>query len=275
MKKNVRKYASYVLLVGLCIVFLYPLVFLVANSLRHYIVKKPVLFLTEFHFENYYYAVAMIPFFKYLLNTIKIVVIALFGGVVVDFLIGYAFARLRAPGKELVFKLVLLQLIIPGIAVQIPQYVWYTKLDLFNTYWPFILAAVGGNAYNIFLVKQFLTSFPKSIEESAQIDGAGYFRQIISVIVPCSKPLLALLFFNAFVGGWNDYLGPQMFLTSDKFPLATAMFGNLYYIPNKPSLSLEPVTMAACVIFTVPVVILFFFFQKHLVKGIVTSGIKG
>lgn len=274
-KKRLQKYGAYAFLVVLSVVFLYPLIFLAANSMRPYIAKKPILFFTEWHVENYYFAVAMIPFLKYLLNTMKLVVINVFGSLVMDFLVGYAFARLRAPGKELLFKLVLLQLMIPYIAIQIPQFVWYNTLGLMDTYWIFILNALGGSAYNIFLVKQFMSSFPRELDDAARVDGCGFVRMILQIVIPLSKPLYALLFFNAFVGAWNDYMGPQMFLTGDKYPLATAMFGNLYFLPNKPEILLEPVTMAACVLFTLPVIAIFFFFQKYLVQGIVTSGLKG
>ena len=197
----------------------YPLIFLAANSLRPYINKKPVIFFTEWHVENYYFAVAMIPFFKYLLNTMKLVVISVFGSLVMDFLMGYAFARLRAPGREMLFKLVLLQLMIPYIAIQIPQFVWYNTLGLMDTYWIFILNALGGSAYNIFLVKQFMSSFPRELDDAAKVDGCGFLRMIAQIVIPLSKPLYAL--------------------------------------------------------FTLPVIILFFFFQKYLVQGIVTSGLKG
>lgn len=274
-KKEIQKYMAYVFLILLSIVFLYPLIFLASNSLRPYIAKKPILFFSEGHVENYYFAVAMIPFFKYLLNTMKLVLINVFGSLVMDFLVGYAFARLRAPGKEALFKLVLLQLMIPYIAIQIPQFVWYNTLGLMDTYWIFILNALGGSAYNIFLVKQFMSSFPRELDDAAKVDGCGFLRMILQIVIPLSKPLYALLFFNAFVGAWNDYMGPQMFLTGDKYPLATAMFGNIYFLPNKPEIILEPVMMAACVLFTLPVIVIFFFFQKYLVQGIVTSGLKG
>lgn len=274
-KKVVLKYFSYGFLIFLSIVFLYPLVFLVANSLRHYVTKKPILFFTESHIENYYYALTMIPFVRYLINTLKLVLINVLGSLIMDFLVGYAFARLNAPGKDKLFKLVLLQLMIPYIAIQIPQFVWFNNLGLMDTYWIFILNALGGNAYNIFLVKQFMSSFPKELDDAAKVDGCGFVRMIVQIVIPLSKPLYALLFFNAFIGAWNDYMGPQMFLTEKNYPLATAMFGNLYFLPNKPEVILEPVTMAACVIFTIPVILVFFFFQKYLVQGIVTSGLKG
>ena len=135
---------SYTAMVLVSVIFIYPLFFLLANSLRPYISKTPVLFFTESHFENYYFAVAMIPFTKYLLNTMKMVVITITGTLIFDFLFGYAFARLRAPGKNLIFKLVLLQLMIPGIAIQIPQFVFYNQIGIMNSYWVFILNAVGG-----------------------------------------------------------------------------------------------------------------------------------
>ena len=273
--KLLNNIISYTALVLVSIIFIYPLFFLLANSLRPYISKTPVLFFTESHFENYYFAVAMIPFTKYLLNTMKMVVITITGTLIFDFLFGYAFARLRAPGKNLIFKLVLLQLMIPGIAIQIPQFVFYNQIGIMNSYWVFILNAVGGGAYSIFMVKQFLTSFPLEIEEAAKIDGCSRVKIIWKIFVPLSKPLLGLLFFNGFTASWNDYMGPQMYLTSERYPLATALFGSVYFLRNKPEVTLEPVTMAACVLFTIPVVVVFFILQKYLVQGIVTTGIKG
>ncbi len=266
---------SYTVLVLVSIIFIYPLFFLLANSLRPYFSMTPVLFFTEFHFENYYFAVAMIPFTRYLMNTIKMVLITIIGTLTFDFLFGYAFARLRAPGKNLIFKLVLLQLMIPGIAIQIPQFVFYNQLGIMNSYWVFILNAMAGGAYTIFLVKQFLTSFPLEIEEAAKMDGCSRVGIIFRIFVPLSKPLLGLLFFNGFNASWNDFMGPQMYLTSEKYPLATALFGNVYFLRNKPEVTLEPLTMAACVLFTIPVVVVFFMLQKYLVQGIVTTGIKG
>ncbi len=267
--------AAYSTLVIVSLIFIYPLIFLFANSLRQYMLKTPLLFFQQFHFENYYLAVDMIPFWRYLGNTMKMVTINVCGTMIFDFLIGYAFARLHAPGKDLLFRLVLLLLMVPGIAVQIPQFVLYNQLGIMNTYWVFILNAISGGAYTIFLVKQFLASFPIEIEEAAKIDGCNRVGIIYRIFVPLSKPLLGLMFFNAFIGAWNDFLGPQMYLTSENYPLATALFGNVYFLPNKPEIVLEPLTMAACVLFTLPVVVLFFILQKYLVQGIVTTGIKG
>lgn len=128
---------------------------------------------------------------------------------------------------------------------------------------------------SIFMVKQFLTSFPLEIEEAAKIDGCSRVKTIWKIFVSLSKPLLGLLFFNGFTASWNDYMGPQMYLTAERYPLATALFGSVYFLRNKLEVTLEPVTMAACVLFTIPVVVAFFLLQKYLVQGIVTTGIKG
>lgn len=258
------------------LVFGYPLIFLLANSLRHYMSSKPILFFSQWHFENYGMAVSMIPFWQYLGNTLKLVVIVVGCSVVFDFLYGYAFARLRAPGKELIFKLVLLQLMIPYIAIQIPQFVFYKQIGLVNTFWIWVLSGIGGNAYLVFLVKQFMTAFPREIEEAAKIDGCSRFGLILRIFVPLSKPILGLIVFNQFCSAWNDYMGPYMFLSGKRMPLFTALFGNVYFLEGKREMTLEPVVMAACVLFSIPVVIiLFFVLQRYLVEGIVTTGLKG
>ena len=98
----------------------------------------------------------------------------------------------------------------------------------------------------------------------------AYFHSMIGYVY-----MAVLLFFNGFTASWNDYMGPQMYLTAERYPLATALFGSVYFLRNKPEVTLEPVTMAACVLFTIPVVVVFFLLQKYLVQGIVTTGIKG
>lgn len=276
MKNKKKLILVYVLILILSALFTYPILLTMANSLRHYATKTPVLFFGKEtrYFENYYFAVVMVPFLRYLSNTMKIVVINVTGCIVFDVIYGYAFARLNAPGKNLVFKLVMIQLMVPFIAIQIPQFVFFYKIGLMNSYWVFALNAIAGNAYNIFMVKQFMASFPRELEEAAKIDGCGFLRQFIRVVIPCCKPLVVLLFFNAFLGAWNEYMGPQLYFKSDKYPLSTALFGNLYYMASKPEVPLEPIRLAACLLFTVPIFILFFFCQKYLVQGIVTTGLK-
>ncbi len=264
-------------LILVTLIFGYPLIFLLANSLRHYMAAKPVLFFTPdaLHFENYKLAVTMIPFWMYLGNTLKLVTIVVGCSVVFDFLYGYAFARLHAPGRDLIFKLVLLQLMIPYIAIQIPQFVYYKQIGLVNTFWIWVLSGIGGNAYLIFMTKQFMASFPKEIEEAAKIDGCSRLGIIFRIFVPLSIPVLALIVFNQFSAAWNDYMGPYMFLSGNQMPLATALFGNVYFLEGKREVSLEPVTLAACVLFSIPVVIMFFILQRYLVEGISTTGLKG
>lgn len=274
-KFKISKLFTWITLVVITVIFGYPLIFLMANSLRHYITAKPVLFFSEWHFENYKMAFTLIPFWQYLGNTLKLVVIQVGCGVIFDFLYGYAFARLRAPGRNLIFKLVMVQLMIPYIAIQIPQFVWYKNIGLVNTFWIWGLSGIAGNAYLIFLTKQFMASFPRELEEAAKIDGCSRVGIIWRIFIPLSKPVLGLIVFNQFTGAWNDYMGPYMFLSGKQMPLSTALFGNVYFMPGKREVSLEPVTLAACVMFSIPVVIMFFVLQRYLVEGIVTTGLKG
>jgi multiple sugar transport system permease protein len=274
-KQLISGTVSWLAIAVISLIFIYPLLFLFMNSLRQYLNKTPLLWFSEGHWENFYFAVAMVPFFKYLFNTLKLVIIVLTCSMTFDFLYGYALARLNAPGKKIVFALVMIQLMIPSIAITIPQFIYYNQLDIMNTYWIWVLAGVGGNAYLIFLTKQFLQSFPRELEEAAKIDGCSLIGIIWRIFLPLSKPIMAIIIFNQFCGTWNDYMGPYMFFDSKKYPLAAALFGNMYFIKDKAEVILEPVTMAACVLFSIPVIFMFFVMQKYLVEGIVTTGIKG
>lgn len=274
-KQTIVNSISWITIIFISLIFIYPLLFLIINSLRQYLSKTPLLWFQEWHTENYYFATAMVPFLMFLINTIKLVVIVVTCSIFFDFLYGYALARLNAPGKSFCFSLVLIQLMIPAISITIPQFVYYNQIGLINTYWIWVLAGIGGNAYLIFLTKQFLQSFPRELEEAAKIDGCSLIGIIWRIFLPLSKPIMGIIIFTQFTGSWNDYMGPYMFFDASKYPLAAVLFGNMYFIPNKPDVTLEPITMAACVLFSIPVVILFFCMQKYLVEGIVTTGIKG
>lgn len=275
LKQLLRKFAETLVIVALCLLFLYPLVFLLANSLRFHLSNIPILAPTEFHFENYKMAVEMIPFFLYLKNSFVLVGIVVSLSLVFNFVFGYAFARLKAPGKGFWFSLVLLQLMLPGIAVQIPQFVFFSQIGLKGTYWIWILGGIGGNAFIIFLLRQFLSTFPKELEEAAKIDGCNPVSIMTRIFLPLSVPALAVVFFFEFNAAWGDYMGPYMYLDAKLYPLAIALFGISYFVPSRPDIVLQPVTFAAALLMSLPVFILFFFCQKYLVQGIVTTGIKG
>jgi len=186
---------------------------------------------------------------------------------------GFAFARFAdVPGRNRLFGIVIMMLMIPGIVMVIPQFVVYSRLHLTNTYWPWILGAATGSAYNIFLFRQFFLSFPRELEDAAEVDGCGPLRVFWQIFMPNAKPALATVFIFSFSGIWGDYYTPSIYLSNAKTLLAVRLAGSFV---NPQGYSYVTLTLAANVLYTLPLVIMFFIGQKYILRGVVTSGLKG
>lgn len=278
MKQKRTKFGSiclYTFLVIVSLLFIFPIYYTLINALRDVYSTPAVLLPKGFHWENFKYAVTLIPFFKYLKNSLIILGITVILGVPLNFLFGYALSRLDAPGKGILFMIVLAQMMIPSFALQIPQYILFSNMGFQDTYWIWVAMALGGNSYQIFLYRQYLQSMPKAIEEAAIIDGCSIWQVIIKVIAPLSKPVVAIAFFNSFTIGWGDYMTPYMYLSKENYPLVMALFSVDYSFPSNPSFKLIPVVNAATLLLMIPVFIVFFLCQKQLVEGATFSGVKG
>ena len=278
MQKKRTKVGSiclYVFLIVVSLLFIFPIYYTLINSLRDVYSTPAILLPKGFHWENFKYAVTLIPFFKYLKNSIIIMGITLILSLPLNFLYGYALSRLDAPGKGVLFMIVLSQLMIPAFALQIPQYILFSNLGFQDTYWIWVAMGIGGNSYQIFLYRQYLQSMPKAIEEAAIIDGCSVFQLIIKVIAPLCKPVMAISFFNSFTSTWGDYMTPYMYLSKENYPLIMALFSVDYSFPSNPSFKLIPVVNAATILLMLPVFVVFFLCQKQLVEGVSFSGVKG
>lgn len=181
-------------------------------------------------------------------------------------LVGYAFARYQVPGSKGLFLVVISMLIIPIIAVIIPQYILYARFGMINTYWPWILSALAGTPLYIFLFRQFFLGFPKDLEEAAEVDGCGPLRLYAAIFLPNAKPAIATVMIFAFMSVWGDYFTPLIFLNPDKTLLGVAL---ARYFGRSTGV------LAATVLYIFPVVIIFFYAQKHILEGVVTTGLKG
>ncbi len=220
----------------------------------------------------------MIPFSRFLVNSLILVIITLGLGVISNLIYGFAFARLNARGRNIMFTLVLSQLMIPSIALLIPQYVLFSNIGFKHTYWIWILGSIGGEAFFIFLYRQFFASIPKDYEDAARIDGCNLMDIIFRIFVPMSKSAIAVMVFFSFQNVWGEYMMPFMYLKEEQHPLAMVLINVGYDLPVKlggRSVSIDPLIYAASVIIIIPVVIVFVSVQKYLVQGIVTTGIKG
>ncbi len=161
---------------------------------------------------------------------------------------------------------------IPSIVTVIPQFIVFSRLHLTNTYWPWILWGLAASPFHIFLFRQFFASIPRELEDAAEVDGCSPFRIFWQIFLPNAKPALATSFLFNFVGVWGDYFTPLIFLSDEKTTLAVKLV-RAYTDPQGHVLITT--TLAACVIYTLPLVILFFLGQKYLTRGVVTSGLKG
>jgi ABC-type glycerol-3-phosphate transport system permease component len=229
--------------------------------------------------ENYQEVWAQVPFGNWISNTVIVTVLALIGTVLSASVVAYSFARFRYPGRDLFFFVTLSTLMIPGEVVLIPTYLLFKNLGWLDTFAPLIVPSwFGGGAFNIFLMRQFILSIPYDLDEAARIDGASSFRIFWQILLPLCKPALATMAALGFIGHWNSFLGPLIYLND---PLKYTVAVGLRYFQSgvaqgsAVSRPQDHLLMAASLMMAVPCLILFFAAQKYFVRGIVMTGIKG
>ena len=228
---------------------------------------------TEWHFENYLYVFTLPPFLQIALRTAALAFVCSALGALTSAMGGYGFARyLDVRGNKALFRIVLILLVVPGVVMSIPQFILYSVLGLTNTYWPWILPALTGGAYSIFLFRQFFLTVPKELEEAAAMDGCGVFRFFWQILLPNSKPVLATVMIFSFQAIWGDYFGPMIYLTYKNtllgYVMATAFV-------DERGIALRTPSLAATMYYMLPLVVFFFIGQKYILKGFITSGLKG
>ena len=268
-----RAFAHLVLMAG-GIVFMAPFVFLVSTSLKAYrqiVVFPPIWIPNPVIWRNYTDVFFYAPFHRYFLNTLLITSTWVIGAVFASSLAAYAFARLRAPGRDTLFMLMLSTMMVPGMVRLIPTYIVFAKLDWINTFLPLTIPSLLGSAFYIFLLRQFFMTIPMELEDAALIDGCSRLGIWWRIMLPLAKPALATVTIFSFMGAWNDLLGPLIYLNDQNlYTLALGLQAFQYVHGGDWGL-----LMAAATMMIVPVVFLFFLAQKQFVQGIVLTGIKG
>lgn len=229
--------------------------------------------------QNYAEVMRQVPFGQWLLNTAIVTVLALVGTVISATVVAYSFSRFRYPGRDLFFFITLGTLMIPGEVVLIPSYLLFKNLGWLDTFAPLIVPSwLGGGAFNIFLMRQFMLGIPFDLDEAAKIDGASSFRVLWQIIVPLCKPALATMAALGFIGHWNSFLGPLIYLNDPmKYTVAVGLryFQSGVAQGSAVSRPQDHLLMAASLMMALPCLILFFVAQKYFVRGIVMTGIKG
>ena len=222
--------------------------------------------------KNYLRAFRSVPFFTYVGNSLLLVALNVGGAVFSASFVAYAFARMTWPGRSVAFGLLLATMMLPAQVTMIPSFVIWRALGWYNTLNPLWITAWTGSAFFIFLMVQFMKTIPRELEEAARIDGLNSLQTWWYVIVPLVKPTLAAIAIMVFMASWNDFLGPLVMLRDQsKFPLSLGLFGlNIDQGVNDWAL-----IMAGNMLMTVPVIAVFFLFQRYFIEGVTVSGMKG
>ncbi len=272
-KKLFYRIIKHLLLIIIGIIMIIPFLWMISSSLKtQYDVMKipPVWIPDPLIWWNYVEIFVERPLALFILNSFKVTILAVLGQLFFSSLAGYAFAKIRFKGRDIIFFAYLGTLMIPIQVRIIPLFLLITRIGWIDTHWPLILPAFF-TPFGVFLMKQFFMTIPNELGESAEMDGCNQFVIFSRIMLPLVKPALAVLGIFGFMGSWNDLLSPLIFLNNvNKFTLTLglAYFKGLY-------ISRWNLIMAGSVVSIIPILVLYLFSQKYFEKGIVMSGIKG
>lgn len=273
----------WLLLFGISVLFLVPFVWMLSTSLKdiselssaNWIPSRPV-------WDNYRQAFSFGKWPRWTLNTVTITGVAVIGSVLSTSLVAYSFARLRWPGRDTLFSIVLATMMLPGVVTMIPQFILFAKLPAFgfqgspnwvNTFLPLTVPAFTGSAFNIFLLRQFMRGIPIELSEAAKIDGATELRTWWSVVMPLTAPALAFIAITTFQNSWEDFMGPLLYLQrEDLYTLQLGLRQFEFAAGGAPAWNWM---MAASLAVMLPVIIVFVFFQRFFIEGVTLSGMGG
>lgn len=277
MKKNniIFQIISYILVILMAIIFVFPLVWLVRSSFMSMsqIFKIPPEWIPEpFKPENYIQAFTVVPFTRYFFNTLLIIVVNMAAVLVVTPMSAYGFTRFNWKGRDKVFMLLLSGMMLPASVTLIPMFLFWNSVNLSDSFWPLLIPTwFGGGIYNIFLLRQFMRSIPRDLDEAAIIDGANTSQVLMKIYIPLMRPALITIGLFCFLYHWNDFLAPIIYLNNvNNYTVAIGLreFSSMYSAQWH-------LLMAAATVCVMPPIIVFFFGQKFFIEGITVTGIKG
>ena len=271
---TVTRVAPMVLLVALAALYLLPFVWMISTSLMtqaESIASPPVLFPIRPTFSAFFDAISMMNFPLALRNTLLYAVPSVIGTVISCSLVAYGFALVKWRGRDVAFLVVLSTLMLPTQVTFIPLYVTFAKLGWVNTFLPLVVPTFLGNAFFVFLLRQFFLGIPDDLLDAARIDGASELRILAQIVVPLSKPALITVGLLTFIDKWNDFYGPLIYLQQASLrPLSVAL--EVFQTTHGTQ---WPRLMAASVIIAVPLVLIYFAAQRRFIEGITLTGTKG
>lgn len=269
------RFLIYALLLILGTAILLPFLWTLSSSLKPFgaPIKFPPQFIPDrFAWENYPKVFDMIPFMTFFKNSVFVSSMAVLGELLSASLVAYSFARLRFPGRNVLFMIVLATMMVPYPVTMVPTFIIFKLLGWVGTYLPLVLPPFFGPAFSIFMLRQFFMTINMELDEAAKVDGANELMIYWQIILPLAKPALATIAIFSFMGNWNDFMGPLIYL--NKSEMYTLALGVNYLRSFRGGGDLS-VQMAASVMFMLPCIILYFIAQRNIVQGIVTTGLKG
>ncbi len=268
----------YLAMIMLSLVFMTPVLWLLSSSLQSLsgVFSVPYQWIPQkLHWENYHSVLTVLPFVRYFGNTLLITGLVLLGTLTSSSMVAYGFSRLKFRGRQTMFSLCIATMLLPGQVTMIPLYILFARLGWVDTLLPLIVPAFFGSPFYIFLLRQFFLTIPFDYDEAARLDGAGPWRIYWHIILPQAKPALATVTVFSFIGVWNDFFNPLIYINS--FEKATLTLG-LNFLKTQiigSGVTQWPVLMAAAVLVLIPNVLIFFLAQRHFIKGINVGGLRG
>lgn len=282
---NRRKLTSmvftHIALVTLSVAFVLPLLWMFATSLKpitETLTSPPKWVPSKVLWSNYPDAIkynseqlGYIPFLVYARNTIIVTILTVVGAVVSNSLVAYSFSRLKWPGRDAFFAVTIATMMIPFPVLMVPTFALFRWLGWVGTFKPLWVPAFFASAFSIFLLRQFFKTIPMELSEAAKLDGCSELRIFTDIIVPLAKPALTVVAVFTFMGSWNDFLGPLIYLVDQNtFTLSLGLSAYQTQHGGTP----WNLLMAATLLVILPVILVFFFAQKVFIQGIATSGLK-
>ncbi|SFM01416.1 carbohydrate ABC transporter membrane protein 2, CUT1 family (TC 3.A.1.1.-) [Paenibacillus sp. 1_12] len=276
--QRLRSVILHLFVFGFALIMIYPLAWMLSSSLKdnsEIFINAHQLLPSHFNFNNYingfkgFAGTSFVVFYK---NSLIITLFSVVGTVVSSTMVAYGFARIRFRGSRFWFACMMMTMMLPSEVLTIPQYIFFQKIDWINTFLPLIVPSFFGGAFFIFLIIQFLRGIPKELDESATIDGCGRYRIFMQILVPLLVPPIITVSIFKFYWTWDDFFSPLLYLNSPKLATVSLAIKNM----SDPTAQTDWGAMfAMSVLSLLPIVVVFIGFQKYIVEGISTTGLKG
>lgn len=266
--------ATHAALIAGSVLFLIPLYWLVSSSVKTDVqihAWPPVWFPYPITWEHYVRGLQFIPFPRMLANTLTVAALSVVGTVISCSLVAYGLTAWQWKGRDTLFYVLLGTMMLPGQVTMVPLFVLFASMGWVDSFAPLTVPHFFGGAFSIFLMRQFFLGIPRDLSEAATIDGCGAWGVYARIVMPLSRPVVATVALFAFLGAWNDYMGPLIYLASPEnftLSLGLAMFNSQYG-------SFPGQLMAVTTVMTLPILVLFFLTQRTFIQGMTSSGIKG